>query len=61
MKLTEVKESQFRNGYGSLTLFEGEDVQAYLIMGDPLACKYFGPLTSEQLEAFHTLCTVEEV
>jgi len=61
IKLTEVKASPFCNNHGGLSLQKGSDGKMYLEMQEMFEADHFGPLTSEQIAAFHTLCTVEEI
>jgi hypothetical protein len=49
--------SPFCNTYGGLDLHYINGVPV-LRMGDCIGNDYFGPLTAEQVEAFHTLCGV---
>ena len=51
--------SPFSNTYGGLNLVEGSDGNRYLQMDDCCGPDCFGPLTDEQVKAFHTLCEVE--
>ena len=55
-----IKGSPFCNTYGRLTLVLGDDGQKYLEMDDCCGPDYFGPLTEDQLVAFHVLCEVKE-
>jgi len=53
-----IKESQFANTYGGLSLVRVTNGQQYLEMQDCFGPEYFGPLTEEQISAFETLCEV---
>lgn len=55
-----VKESPFGNTYGGLELHQDEGGLFFLRMDDPMGGSEFGPLTNEQVEAFHTLCDAPE-
>lgn len=54
-----IKESPFRNTYGSLSLVYDDEGNKYLEMEDCFGPDLFGPLTDEQEQAFYTLCEVE--
>jgi hypothetical protein len=56
-----IKQSPFTNTYGSLNLVKGDDGNFYLEMEDPQGDDLYGPLTDEQVEAFHLLCEVNRV
>lgn len=56
-----IKESPFCNTYGSLNLVKGDDGNFYLEMEDPQGDDLYGPLTEEQVDAFHLLCEVNRV
>jgi len=52
--------SQFANTYGGLSLRKDVDTgKLYLQMDDCLGPEVWGPLTDEQVTAFHTLCKVD--
>ena len=55
-----IKRSPFSNTYGSLILVQDVDGKYYLHMQDCIADDLFGPLTQEQIDAFHVLCDVPE-
>jgi hypothetical protein len=59
--MTKIKESPFTNTYGSLNLVRGESGNFYLEMEDALGNDLYGPLTDEQVKAFHLLCEVDVV
>lgn len=52
-----LKESQYTNTYGGLSLIEFEGDQ-YIQMDDCMGEMFFGPLNSKQIEAFNALCGV---
>ena len=55
-----IKDSQFSNTYGGLSLWIDEDLgEHYLKMEDCFGPDVWGPMTDEQVAAFHTLCEVE--
>ena len=51
--------SPFCNTYGGLALCHFDGVP-YLKMEDRFLDEFYGPLTPEQVEAFHVLCGVTE-
>ena len=55
-----VKHSPFSNTYGTLILVQDVDDKYYLRMQDCMGDDLFGPLTQEQIDAFHVLCEVPE-
>ena len=54
-----VKDSEFTNEYGGLSLVRFND-KLYLCMEDCFRDKYFGPLTNAQVTAFNLICDVQE-
>lgn len=50
-----VRRSPFINTYGGLDLVKSDDGR-FLRMGDCYGPDLFGPLSDEQVAAFHTLC-----
>jgi hypothetical protein len=60
MKTTRLKDSPFANTYGGLVLVVAEDGQHYLEMQDCFGPSYYGPLSTEQLAAFHVLADVPD-
>lgn len=50
-----ISSSPFSNTYGALKLFKGSDGQHYLEMDDCRGPTYWGPLSTEQVKAFHVL------
>lgn len=57
MSEKEIRSSPFGNTYGGLSMVE-IDGELFLKMEDCFGPDYFGPMTPEQVAAFHTLCTV---
>ncbi len=53
--LSDVKDSPFGNTYGGLELKVGNNGDYYLEMMDCYGPDHFGPLTDEQVKAFHVL------
>ncbi|MPQ69478.1 hypothetical protein [Pseudomonas sp. MWU12-2323] len=50
-----IASSPFSNTYGGLKLFKGSDGQNNLEMEDCRGPTYWGPLSREQVKAFHVL------
>ena len=59
MKLQRVLTSPFSNTYGGLSLNKNEDGDYYLQMDDCFGPDYYGPLTQDEVIAYHTLCGVK--
>jgi hypothetical protein len=55
-----ISQSPFVNTYGGLALVNNEAGELFLRMQDCFGHDVFGPLTEEQVKAFHVLCKVEE-
>ena len=55
-----IKDSPFYNTDGGLSLWMDEESgEYYLKMGDSIGTDIWGPITDEQVAAFHKLCEVE--
>lgn len=65
MKFKKIDESPFYNYYGGLMLIESENGEKYLLMenswclDDERGYKFFGPLTSAQVEAYFIITNIQ--
>jgi len=55
-----IRESNFCNTYGGLSLVEDEEGRRFLKMEDCFGPDYYGPMSDADVEAFNRLCELPE-